>query len=671
MTILPKSLPGRLAAHAGAACFLTAFATRLALLARCAPDAGWDLSLLRAIATGIGFDFATAVFAMLPWSLLGALLPSRLLHAKATRYMLMMLVFAECAVLAFISVAEWFFWSEFGARFNFISVDYLVWTQEVWGNLAESYPLAWILIAILSIAAGATWMLEALGVFRWMLAAPSTNWRTRSALPLLHVAIASALVAWVQQPLNPPFSNPYQAELAKNGCWSFFAAFRQMELDYLRWYVSLPTEEANRQTTAFLNGPDPAATSASAGKSPFPRHIQHPGPERRWNVVTICMESMSADFLGCYGNSARLTPNLDRIASNSLWFSNLYATGTRTVRGMEALTLQLPPTPGQAIFYRPEGHSLVSSFTPFTARGYDCAFFYGGDGRFDFMNRFFSTAGCRIMDVNAWNRDDITFRTSWGACDGDLFRKTIIEADKDFLAGKPFHFFCMTTSNHRPYDFPSGAIDLPSHSGRLAAVKYADWAVGHLIDEASKHPWFNQTLFVFCADHCASSAGKVELDVTKFHIPAMVYAPGLVQTRNFTRMCSQIDVMPTVFGLLGWTHESLGFGQDLLEPASMSRPERAFVSNYQKIALLTPDHLMILKPNRQVTSALCNPATGALEPDDPQDHRPLLRETAACYQSASNLFSSGALKLDHNQASPTSHTACHVQSDSSSSPVRH
>lgn len=355
------------------------------------------------------------------------------------------------------------------------------------------------------------------------------------------------------------------------------------------------------------------------------------------------MESMSGSFMGYLGNPSGITPYLDRFAKESVFFDKLYATGTRTVRGMEAITLGLPPTPGQSIIYRPEGTHLVTTFTPFVERGYDCAFFYGGNGRFDFMNRYFSTSGCRIMDVGAWKKEDVTMKTSWGACDEDLFHKTIAEADADHAAGKPFHFFCMTTSNHRPYDFPAGRIDLPPRS-RNAAVKYSDWAIGHLIEDASKRPWFKDTLFVILADHCASSAGKSELDITKYRIPAMIYNPLLVPAQTYTSLCSQIDVMPTVFGLMNWNYKTLGYGHDLLAPAAAQAQSRAFVSNYQKIALLRDDRIAILKPNRKFSSYACDLTTGRLLPLDPGSSDELVHDATVFYQSASWLFSSGKLK---------------------------
>jgi phosphoglycerol transferase MdoB-like AlkP superfamily enzyme len=649
MRQLFRSAPTRLALVAFSLFFLISLFSRLALLFAARHDLTVDGSLMGIFACGFVFDVAAGMFAAIPWLLLGVIAPVRFLKSRAGGVLigLMMTVFASA--LIFITTSEWFFWDEFGARFNFIAVDYLIWTQEVLGNLFESYPMIPILSGIVLAGALATWVMKRKGAFTWALAG-TTTWADRCG-SLAAGAVLTFLSGWlVSQSSMPAFTNQYHGELAKNGCWSFMAAFKQMELDYTKWYPNLPHEQALADAKRLLVTPSETATSPNVDD--LQRSIRHQGPEHRWNVILICMESLSADYMSYVGGKPKITPNLDRIAKESIFFENLYATGTRTVRGMEALTLGLPPTPGQSIIYRPEGTDLLTTFSPFLKRGYDCAFFYGGDGRFDYMNRFFETSGCRVMDVGAWEKSDITFKTSWGACDEDLFNKTISEADKTYAAGKPFKYFCMTTSNHRPYDFPAGRIDLPSHSGRRAAVKYSDWAVGDLLAKASKRPWFKDTLFVFCADHCASSAGKSDLDVTKFRIPAMIYNPSLVTPRKIDALCSQIDVMPTVFGLLNWNYETLGFGHDRLAPGNAALPQRAFISNYQKIALLRNDGLAILKPKAQVSLYDCDRKTGTLTPRPPEKAEAIVLDTTALYQSASWLFSSGRLKKSFPQTTP-------------------
>ncbi len=635
------STPARFGFIAFVLFFTVSVLSRLVLTLGSLRHLTWDLSLPGAFATGLCFDVASALFAAAPWVLLGAIVPARLLKSPPGKVLVAGLMAMFVAILIFITTAEWFFWDEFSARFNFIAVDYLVWTQEVWGNIAESYPMIPIFTGIAAMAGGIVWLMRRIGLLDWAHAG-DTPWRSRCAWPVAGLAAPALAVMFVSQPTTPEFTNAYHGELAKNGCWSFFAAFKQMELNYDKWYLTLPTEQALSEAKTLLTTQH--ETPASLAVNDLRRSILSDDTEHRWNVILVCMESMSADFMSYLGKNSGLTPNLDRLAQNSVFFENLYATGTRTVRGMEALTLGLPPTPGQAIIYRPEGTDLVTSFSPFLERGYDCTFFYGGDGRFDFMDRYFSTSGCRIMDVKAWKPGDVTFKTAWGACDEDLFHKTIEQADASHAAGKPFHYFCMTTSNHRPYDFPAGRIDMPSHSGRAAAVKYADWAVGNLIAEASQKPWFKDTLFVFSADHCASSAGKTELDVTKYRIPAMIYNPALVPARKMSALCSQIDVMPTVFGLLRWNYETLGYGHDLLVPAAAELPGRAFVSNYQKLGLLRDGGIAILKPNRRFSSHACDRVTGDFSTLAPTVSDQLVHDATVFYQSASWLFGSGGLK---------------------------
>jgi phosphoglycerol transferase MdoB-like AlkP superfamily enzyme len=642
MRRLFRSSPARFGLIAFSLFLAVSLVSRLLLLMASRHEIDWGLSLAGAFATGIAFDAAASLFAAAPWILFGAVAPTRFLKSRAGRWTVAGLMTFFAAILIFITTAEWVFWDEFGARFNFIAVDYLIWTQEVLGNITESYPMVPILCGIIAAAALTVWGMVRTGLFVWA-ADDTTRWGHRIAWPAVGLASAALVAFGVSQQSMPTFANSYHGELAKNGCWSFFAAFRSMELDYPKWYAVLPQKQALHDAKQLLTTAD--APASSPEPDDFHRAIRGRIPERRKNVILVCMESMSGEFMSYVGKNSGLTPNLDRIAKESIFFENLYATGTRTVRGMEALTLNLPPTPGQAIIYRPEGTHLTTTFSPFLDRGYDCAFLYGGDGRFDFMNRYFSTAGCRIADVGTWQKQDITLKTAWGACDEDLFNKAIEQADADHAAGKPFHFFCMTTSNHRPYEFPAGRIDMPACGKRKPAVKYADWAVGQLIEQARKRPWFNDTLFVIVADHCASSAGKTELDVTKYRIPAMIYDPSLVTPKTITTLASQIDVMPTLFGLLGWNYETLGYGHDLLAPSAADHPGRAFVSNYQKLGLLTPDGLAILGPNRKAAAYACDLATGDFSPPGPAAAS-LIHDTSIFYQSASWLFKSGRLKKD-------------------------
>ena len=155
-------------------------------------------------------------------------------------------------------------------------------------------------------------------------------------------------------------------------------------------------------------------------------------------------------------------------------FDNFYATGTRTDRGMEALSLSLPPTPGRSMIKRPRNEGMFTVGSVFRAKGYDTAFIYGGYGYFDNMNYFFGQNGYRVVDRNSVAKSDITFANAWGACDEDLLRWTMREADTAAAAGKPFHFFIMTTSNHRPFTYPEGKIDL-LRIRPLARLGYFDY----------------------------------------------------------------------------------------------------------------------------------------------------------------------------------------------------
>lgn len=376
------------------------------------------------------------------------------------------------------------------------------------------------------------------------------------------------------------------------------------------------------------------------------------------NIVLVCIESFSADFLSEFGNTKNITPNYTKLASEGLFFTNMFATGTRTVRGMEALTLCVPPTPGNSIVRRPNNENLFSIATILKKKNYNLDFIYGADGYFDNMNAFFGGQGFTIVDRNRGNPlpenisakriniedNEVTFENAWGICDEDINKKSLKIADQNFAKGKPFFQFIMTTSNHKPYTFPEGKINLPQ-GDRDAAVKYTDFALGKFIDEAKKHQWFMNTVFVIVADHCASSAGKWEINTEKHHIPAVIFNLNN-EKGKVDKLVSQIDLMPTLFSTIGWTFDNATFGKNIFE--MKPEEERALIGNYWTLGLLKSNVFTQISDHKEVQQFQFNSSDRTISKNIPQVNQTLKNLTISYYQIASDRFKNGKMKEDQN-----------------------
>lgn len=643
---LPRSLLLRGAVFIIALQLGIALLTRFILLAVTLREVDWNLSLPAAFVGGAWFDFLAGLYATVPWLLIAVLIPSVLWRSKLGRITASVVAGLYGLVFVFITVAEFLFWDEFQVRFNFIAVDYLVFTQEVIQNIQQSYPMPLIFGGLTLVAALIALAVWKSGVAAWITAGEA-GWRSKLlTAPAAAVVVVGISFAFSQSQL-PHFANDHHRELAKNGIYSFCAAFWESEIDYDRFYLKKPVDQTLAHARELLA--TPSAPLASTEPHDLRRVIRHEGPEKKWNVVLISVESLSAEFLTAFGNKKGLTPHLDRMASEGILLRELYATGTRTVRGLEALTLSVPPTPGQSIVWRPKNEHLFTLGSLFGERGYDVAYVYGGDAMFDNMNTFFGNNGYRVVDRMKKTEKDWVFNNAWGVADEDLMRWTMQEADAAHASGKAFFVHAMTVSNHRPFTFPEGRIDMPSNSGRDAAVKYTDYAIGSFVEQAKTKPWFANTLFVVVADHCHGSAGKMELDVSKYRIPCIFWNPALVKPYLHKSMCSQIDVAPTLLGLMNWTYTSRFYGHDVFAPGYGPENQRAFISNYQKIAELTPQSLVILKP-KQETLAYRRLDRTHFEEVPASDLQPRLDDTVSLYQSASWIFRNG--HLDASTAMP-------------------
>lgn len=590
------------------------------------------IDILRTFALGTFYDAIVGAQALLPIFLV-LLLPAKWLGKGICKKFLTVAVFFVYSFMIFIGISEYLFWDEFQTSFNFIAVDYLIYTTEVLGNIKESYDLKVLIPAILICAAGLTYLQRKCTRYTFT----GLSWKTSGIAALAAMLLPVICFYTIDSNWrNHVSQNKYNVEIAANGPYEFVSAFRNNELDYEQFYVTEGNEKAFNDLKTLLQTP----CSTFVDSDSLTRHITNNRPLKTPNIIMIVVESLSADFMSSFGNTENLTPNLDTLAKKSLLFTNLYATGTRTVRGLEALSLSVPPTPGQSIVRRPENQDMFLFGNVLKEHGYLSSFIYGGYGYFDNMNAFYQSNGYNVTDRTDIPKADVFFETVWGVADEILFDQAIEQLDANTIKEQKTFQLIMTTSNHRPYTYPDGRIDVPSGT-REGAVKYTDWAIGNFIEKAKSKDWFDNTIFIIIADHQASSAGKVNLPVNRYHIPCIVYAPKLINPEKNNRLMSQIDIPPTVLGMLGFSYDSrfLGYDINTLETGR----ERAFISTYQNLGYIKSDKLVILKPHNKVEFFEINDFKESKYTHIPKDDT-LLQEAVAWYQGASYLYKNKLLK---------------------------
>lgn len=496
-------------------------------------------------------------------------------------------IFIFVLIIVQNAISEYFFWNEFGVRYNFIAVDYLVYTNTVIGNIMESYPVIPLFTGVGLISLIVTLIIVKKSR-KYLEHLPSFSDKIKSLVLYLILFVVS-MYAIPRLAKLQNSTNVFANELQANGIYKFYLAFMNSELDYDKFYKTLPEKEA----FALLKEQIPSISGNTTLQT-----VKNDSTENHKNVVLITIESYSAEFLKTYGNEQNITPFIDSLTNKSLLFTNLYAVGNRTVRGLEAVTLCFPPTAGESIVKRVDNKNKFSTGSIFKQRGYNVKFLYGGDAFFDNMGDFFGGNGYDIVDKKTFKPEEITFSNVWGVCDEDIANKAIKIMNDEAKQGKPFFNHWMTVSNHRPFTYPDGKIDIDSHSkSREGGVKYTDYALRKFFSMAEKQSWFKNTIFVIVADHCASSSGKTELPADKYRIPAMIYAPGFIKPMHYSNLMSQIDLMPTLFGLLNFNYQSKFYGQDVLK--SDYKP-RALIATYQDLGLIKDNVLTIISPVKKV-----------------------------------------------------------------------
>ena len=623
--------------------FLAAwFLLRLVLLVVFKPAAVPVTDVLLALVSGLHRDVFAALMETIPLLAWMLIIPDRRFGALWHRVLFIGACLGFWFVQVFLLFVEFFFFDEFKARFNTVAVDYLIYPKEVFVNIWESYHVGVVLAVCLVLSLG--WLFAASRLFGQMWERPFSA-KSR----LLHLAAAVALAALLIPTVNLKsvhVSNDRTLnEIANNGAISFLVAAWTNNLDYAAFYKTLSADEAYQRTRRLLAEGN---TEFVEGGQSIRRRVAGEPTRPRLNVVIFLEESLGSEFWGCLGRTNTLTPEMDKLAAEEgMLFTNIYASGNRTVRGFEGVLSSFPPLPGDSIVKRDRSDNVETIARVLKRDGYASVFLYGGRGLFDGMRSFAVRNGYdRFVEQKHFEHP--TFSTIWGVCDEDVFLRGVKEFRELAKTGQPFCGTILSVSNHKPYTYPKGTIpEDPEQRCRENAVKYSDYALGRFFEAARKETFWTNTIFVVVADHGARVYGEQTIPIHSYEIPLLIAGPAAVKRPSrVSQLGCSLDVPTTVLGLLGRPYETLFFGRDLLR----SRPEegRALLNHNRDIGRLAHDRLVVLGLKKTVEFYQGNPKVAEMRPlAQPTDaDRELELDTIAIYQVADDLYMHRRYRID-------------------------
>jgi len=504
---------------------------------------------------------------------------------------LLVIIFMECSTPSFVD--------QFDSRPNIFFFEYLNHPREIAATLWAAYKTP-ILVTFL-LASVFTWInVRQIG----RLVRPIQPVGLVPALlvtPLLLLACLGMIRSTLDhRPVNPSTAalsnDPLANDLALNSTYTLLYAIGETRLEpeggfrYGRMdnatAVEKVREEMNVDTELFTSRVLPTLHEQS-GTNRAPK-----------NLVIIVEESLGAEFVGSLGG-LNLTPNLDELAQDGIWFTNLYATGTRSVRGLEAIVAGFTPTTARSVVKLSKSQRNFFTLAQLLGElGYESSFIYGGESQFDNMRRFFMNNGFQKV-VDEKDYDNPKFVGSWGVSDEDLFDR----AHAEFSAAhdKPFFGLVFTSSNHSPFQFPDGRIELHDEEKNTVnnAVKYADYALGRFFSTARNSDYWDDTVFLVVADHNSRVYGNELVPVERFHIPGLILG-GSVSAATFDPVASQIDLAPTLLSLIGVSSEHPMIGHDLTLPEALHSPGRAIMQFNGTQAYMEGDRVAVLQKDKPI-----------------------------------------------------------------------
>ncbi len=586
--------------------------------------------VLSIFTVGLRFDLLVGLCYVLPQMVHLSLVGNGWLAGRISRCLLDFEWFVGLMFLPFICVAEFMFFEEFQTRLNYIAFEYLVYPTEVCCNIWQSYPVVELMSVVL-VVGGVLWLL-ARRAFLKRLTAP-VEWVRRSMILSAYLAAIGALWATLGMATFQITSDRVANECAANGLYSFVAYAWTCNVDYDHHYLTIEEHNALERLRSEVLA-DGGRLAGEFG-NPVDRIVDSGEPQRNWNVVIVVEESLGSEFIGVQGGVKGLSANFDELTEDGVLLNNIYATGNRTARALEAILTSMPPIPTEAILKRDHSEHVFTLAHVLAERGYERLFMTAGRGLFDGVRSFMTANGFNHFREQADFQDPV-FVNAWGVSDEDLFRKALQELQTLHETGKPFFAVLLTVSNHRPYTFPDGRIPDTIHS-RETAVKYADFALGYFFREVRERPYFKNTLFVVMGDHGARVTGQQLFPMSSYRVPVLFISPdGTGRGTRLNTLACSLDIAPTILGRLGGKYRSVFFGRDAFK--TPPQQGRAIMQHNHDVAALNANNeMVVLGFGKSVTGFTLDPKTFLLHKMS-EPNEPLTQTVAALFQQAHDLY---------------------------------
>ncbi|UWY59739.1 LTA synthase family protein [Aliarcobacter butzleri] len=505
-------------------------------------------------------------------------------------------------IALFIECASFPFFAQYDLRPNYLFIEYLEYPQEVTSLLFKDYKFQFIAVFILIIATIKIYSKSKFINFEQVF---KQNYISRILIlaPILLVLFLGIRSSLGHRPVNISDAlyseNRVINEITKNSLHSLGYAYysNKKAENNISKYGKIDIKEAYKVASLAMG------INYKDEKKPFYREVKSKlDSKKQKNLVIFIQESMGAQFTGFIGKQ-NFTPNLDNLAQDYLSFTNLYSNGTRSVRGLAALTSGTLPINGVEVIKRNKSQedyfTVASLLKPY---GYKSSFIYGGEARFDNMKGWYLGNGFDEVIEQKDFKNPI-FTSTWGVSDEDL----VIKANEKFKSyyenNEKFVSVMFSSSNHMPFELPDGKIEFEKNIPKASvenAIKYADFAIGKFFELAKKEDYFKDTVFVVIADHNVRVYGDQIVPIDMFQIPAIIVSSDIPH-QIFTNLTSQSDVLATALDLIGIDLSYPILGNSIFKDNKKNINLMIFDEIY---AYRKEDKVAILVPNMRIKTYL-------------------------------------------------------------------